>query len=142
MRIKVIRSNAGTTFLRITRPEKWVYLERDIYLHRKFGKVTIVLVEGPNAVVLVGKALLKVHLPLFEQGVIMRLKRGKPYPEVIKLVEANHRKPEMRFYKRVIEGAWENTVRRIIIKSKGGGRVIWIKRGTIYRPELRGVKCE
>jgi hypothetical protein len=142
MRIRIIRSSTGTDFVRLIRPMKWVYSERDVYMHKVLGRVTMILVEGANAVVLVKDSILKVHLPLFEKGVIMRLKVGKPYPEVVQLIEANHRKPEARFYKRVIEAAWENTSRRIIIKSKGGSRVVMIKRGMIYRPELRGVKCE
>ena len=126
--------------MRLIRPQRWLFQNRDIFLHKVLGKVSIVLVEGPNAVVLIGHALKTVYLPLFEKGVIMRLRRGKPYPEVVVLTEANHRKPEMRYYKRVIIGAWENTSRRIIIKSKKGGRVVWIKHGAIYRPELRGVQ--
>jgi hypothetical protein len=103
----------------------------------------MVLVEGPNAVIYAEGTLRRVHLPLFEKKVIRRLRVGKPYPEVLELIEARHRKPDPRasYYKRVIVGAWENTSRRIIIKAKGGGRVIWIKRGMRYRPELRGVTC-
>lgn len=130
--------------MRLIRPKRFVYSDRDVYLHRIFGRVTMVLVEGPNAVVWANNTLRRVHLPLFEQKVICRLKVGKPYPEVLELVEAKYRKPDphVKYYKRVIVGAWENTSRRILIKAKGGGSVIWIKRGMIYRPELRGVKCQ